>query len=248
MSATPCAPGMDASVSVIVPTFREAANLPLVVPRIVAAMDGAGLRGEVLIVDDDSSDGTVEICERLGRGYPVRLIVRHRKRGLASATIRGMQEARGDVFVVLDADLSHPPEKIPELVQSLSDPGVDLALGSRYVAGGDIEEGWGWYRKLNSRIAKLLARPLTTCSDPMAGFFAVRRATFEAAQPLAPVGYKICLELIVKGHCRNIREVPIRFAKRRHGKSKLNLREQFNYLWHLERLYSFRLGAYAKSS
>src|SRR6185369_9760502 len=115
-----------------------------------------------------------------------------------------------------------------------------FVIGSRYVAGAATDEDWGLFRKLNSRGATWLARPLTKAMDPMAGFFALRRTTFESAAPLDPIGYKIGLELIVKCQCRNIREVPITFADRVHGESKLNLKEQLNYLRHLSRLYKHR--------
>lgn len=224
-------------VSIIVPTYREAANLPLLVPRIAVALEQAGLRGEILIVDDNSPDDTPAVCAELAQQYPVRLETRLTERGLSSAVLHGMRLATGDVLLVMDADLSHPPEKIPELVAALGEAETDFVIGSRYVTGAATDEDWGLFRKLNSRGATWLARPLTKAADPMAGFFALRRMTFEAAAPLDPIGYKIGLELIVKCHCRNIREVPIVFADRVHGESKLSLKEQLNYLRHLTRLY-----------
>lgn len=236
----------EPSVSVIVPTYLEAENLRALVPRLAAALESAGLRGEIVVVDDDSRDGTEELCAELARVHPLRLVVRRGERGLATAVIRGMREASGEVFVVMDADLSHPPEKVPELVSALSDPAVDIAVGSRYVPGGGIEEDWGRLRRLDSWVATTLARPLTGCKDPMAGFFAVRRSTVEAAQPLEPIGYRILLEIIVRAGCRNIAEVPIFFATRRHGRSKLDLKERIAYLRHLEKLYAFQFGRTAR--
>ncbi len=113
-------------------------------------------------------------------------------------------------------------------------------IGSRYTPGGGTDEDWGLLRQINSRVATWLARPLTRISDPMAGFFAIRRETFESAEELDPVGFKIALELIVKCRCQNVAEVPIQFHNRKHGESKLNLKEQLNYLRHLKRLYAFR--------
>jgi dolichol-phosphate mannosyltransferase len=113
-------------------------------------------------------------------------------------------------------------------------------MGSRYVAGGGMDEDWGWFRHLNSRVATWLARPLSRVTDPMAGFFALRQSTFARAEELDPVGWKIALELIVKCRCRNVAEVPIQFHDRKHGESKLNLKEQINYLRHLKRLYGHR--------
>src|SRR5262249_50588976 len=153
---------------------------------------------------------------------------------------------RGSIFVVMDADLSHPPERLPDLVTTLQSEGTDFVIGSRYVPGGGTDENWGLFRWLNSKFATLLAWPLTSTHDPMAGFFAIRRSTFESAAPLDPIGYKIGLELIVKCRCRTIKEVPIRFRDRMLGKSKLSLKEQLNYLRHLRRLYDFRFGGWAQ--
>jgi dolichol-phosphate mannosyltransferase len=143
----------------------------------------------------------------------------------------------------MDADLSHPPESIPSLYSALStqdDSTPDFVIGSRYVPGGGTDEDWGLLRKINSRVATWLARPLTRTSDPMAGFFALRRETYQSAEELDPVGFKIALELIVKCGCRHVAEVPIQFHNRKHGQSKLNLKEQINYIRHLKRLYAFR--------
>jgi dolichol-phosphate mannosyltransferase len=236
----------NVAVSVIVPTYREAENLPVLVPRITAALQRAGLPGEILIIDDNSPDKTSQVCARLAEKHPVRLVVRTEERGLSSAVLHGMNQARGDVLVVMDADLSHPPEQVPELITALNGEGVDFVIGSRYVKGGKTVEGWGLLRWLNSKGATLLARPLTTAADPMAGFFALRRTTLEGAAPLDPVGYKIGLELIVKCGCKKVREVPITFANRLHGQSKLSFKEQVNYIRHLKRLYEFKYGALAR--
>ena len=211
-------------MSVIVPTYCEAENLPTLVPRISDALKRAAICGEILIVDDDSPDDTKTVCAELAAEHPVRLIVRTTERGLSSAVIDGMRQAQGAVLVVIDADLSHPPEKIPDLVAAVQCGGADFAIGSRYVAGGGTDENWGLVRWANSKVATLLARPLTTARDPMAGFFALSRAKFQSAARLDPIGYKIGLELIVKCGCRRIMEVPIFFGNRLRGKSKLSLR------------------------
>ncbi len=233
------------AVSVIVPTYREAENLPVLVPRVAAALQQANRSFEIVIVDDNSPDATPQVCAELAKQFPVRLEVRTTERGLSSAVIHGMKLARGDVVVVMDADLSHPPEKVPELVQTLN-AGADFVIGSRYVRGGTTAAGWGLFRWLNSKVATLLAWPLTSARDPMAGFFALRRDTFAAAKRLDPIGYKIALELLVKCRCKNVREVPIHFENRLHGSSKLSFKEQINYLRHLKRLYEFKYGAMAR--
>lgn len=233
-------------VSIIVPTFKEAQNLSLLVPRISYATKAAGISSEIIIVDDNSCDGTAAVCDVLSREYPVRLHVREKERGLSSAVLAGMDLARGELLLVLDADLSHPPEKIPELVQAFDDPAVDFAIGSRYVSGGSTASDWGLRRWFNSRIATLLAWPLSSVKDPMAGFFALRRQSYSAAiDRLDPIGYKIGLELLVKCGCRRIVEVPINFEDRLFGESKLSVRERVNYLRHLRRLYNFRFGVWA---
>jgi dolichol-phosphate mannosyltransferase len=229
-------------VSVIVPTYREAENLPVLVKALGESL--ARLPGgyEVIVVDDNSRDGTEEACAELAQSYPLRLLVRRTERGLASAVVHGIEAARGRFLVVMDADLSHPPEAVPALVAPLRADEADFVIGSRYVAGGSTEEGWGVYRWLNSKVATLLAWPLARARDPMAGFFALPRDLFESAARLDPIGYKIGLELLVKCRCRRVVEVPIHFRNRLHGQSKLSLREQVNYLRHLLRLYRFRLG------
>jgi dolichol-phosphate mannosyltransferase len=229
-------------VSVIVPTYREAENLPILVPRVAAALADAGVDGEILIVDDNSPDETRRVCAELADKYPLRLVVRTTNRGLSPAVVAGMQQASGDILLVMDADLSHPPEKIPELIETLQSGQTDFVIGSRYVSGGGTDDEWGWFRWLNSRVATLLAWPLTSARDPMAGFFALRAETFRNAAKLDPIGYKIGLELLVKGGCRHVREVPIQFRDRLHGESKLSLKEQLNYLRHLRRLYLYKLG------
>jgi dolichol-phosphate mannosyltransferase len=228
------------TVSVIIPTFQERDNLPLLIPRIDASLRSAYLQGEILVVDDDSQDGTDEACTALARQYPVRLAIRKNQRGLASAVMHGFAMARGDVLVVMDADLSHPPEKIPELVRTLRDMGADIVIGSRYVPGGATERRWGLLRRLNSRMATFIARPLTRVHDPMAGFFAILRNTLRTARPLDPIGYKFLLELIVKCNCQQVIEIPIEFRDRQHGQSTLSLRDYANYVRHVARLLRFK--------
>ncbi len=230
-------------LSIIVPTYQEAENIKSLITRIAAALSGTRLTYEIIIVDDNSQDGSEQIVAELAaEGYPVGIITRIDERGLSSAVIRGFQEARGHVLVCMDADLSHPPEAIPRLLAALGEPQVTFALGSRYVPGASSDEDWGLYRWLNSKFATLLARPLTRVKDPMSGFFALPREVFEQAAPLNPIGYKIGLELLVKCNCRQVREIPIHFADRRAGQSKLCFKEQLNYIRHIKRLLDFEYG------
>jgi dolichol-phosphate mannosyltransferase len=246
MSAKPVLNNVEYQVSVIVPTYCERENLPILVPRISSEFEKAGIHGEILIVDDNSPDNTEQVCGELATKYPLRFEIRTDERGLSTAVIHGMRKARGEVFVVMDADMSHPPEQISELVRMIRSEEGDFAIGSRYVAGGGTEDNWGLFRWINSRVATLLAMPLTSARDPMSGFFAISRAKFESATHLNPVGYKIGLELIVKCDCRSVKEIPIFFANRVHGKSKLSIKEQINYLRHIKRLYEFRLGVFSQ--
>jgi dolichol-phosphate mannosyltransferase len=227
-------------VSVVVPTFREAESLPHLIDRLAALAADRGLTLDLTVVDDDSRDGTVELMQQRREPW-LRLIVRSGERGLSQAVLAGLRQARGDVLVCMDADLSHPPEAIPAMLDKLA-AGADFVIGSRYAEGGSTADDWGFLRWANSRVATWLARPLTHVTDPMSGFFALRRKTFEAGRAMSPVGYKIGLELIVKCGCERVVEIPIHFANRRFGESKLTLGQQLLYLRHLWRLYTFKFG------
>lgn len=220
-------------VSIIVPTYNERDNLPELFARLKAALAAAELPFELLVVDDDSPDGTAQAAEALGP--EARAIVRRGARGLATAVILGIRGARYDRFVCMDADLSHPPEMVPALVAALDQAG--MSIGSRYVSGGETVD-WSWLRWLNSAVATALARPLTAASDPMSGFFAADRQTIPL-DALDPVGYKIALEILVKSRLSLI-ELPITFTDRRRGDSKMTARQQHEYLVHLLRLYRWR--------
>src|SRR5262249_11235801 len=157
---------------------------------------------EIIIVDDNSNDGTDQaVATSRKQGHAVRLIVRTDQRGLSSAVLRGFAEARGNVLVCMDADLNHPPEVLPRMVESLANGRTEFVIGSRYIEGGTTDGGWSLFRKLNSRVATLMARPFCRISDPLAGYFALPRAVFQRAESLNPVGCKIGLELMVKCGC-----------------------------------------------
>jgi len=225
-------------VSVIVPTYNERDNLALLVKGVFGALDPG--EAELLIVDDGSPDGTAAIAEELAEQSPIRCIVRKDERGLATAVIRGLREARGELCVVMDADLSHPPEAIPKLLEVMRDPQVEMAIGSRFVPGGKVDLHWPLHRRLNSWVGRMLARPLTGVKDMMAGFFCVRRRDLMFDR-LRPVGYKIALELIVRHRWKNVVEIPITFSDRAAGATKLTVGEQLRYLRHLWRLYTYVL-------
>ena len=229
------------NVSVVVPTYCEAENLSLLVPQISAVLENHNFSGEILVVDDDSPDETLQVCDDLARQHPLRLITRYNERGLSSAVVYGMGVARGDVIVVMDADLSHPPEALARIVTACQSPSVDFVIGSRFVEGGSVDQDWGLFRNLNARVALWLARGLTSAKDPLAGFFAIKQKTFAQARDIRPMGYKIGLELIVGCGCTEIVEVPIRFRQRQAGESKLSLEQQWLYLRQIGRLYLAKL-------
>jgi dolichol-phosphate mannosyltransferase len=207
----------------------------------------AELGYELLVVDDDSRDGTNELVNNLEAIYPARLIDRKGKVwDLSESVLDGIREAANDIVVVMDADLSHPPTAIPEMVKLLDEAEADFVIGSRYVSGGSFDREWNFWRFLNSWIATRLANWLTESSDPMSGFFALRKSEMAARSALKPIGYKIGLELMVRGDYKEIAEVPIRFIDRSNGQSKMNWRQQLNYLLHIRRLYLFKFPGRAE--
>ncbi|MFM7149853.1 MAG: polyprenol monophosphomannose synthase [Gemmataceae bacterium] len=224
-------------VRVIIPTYCEAGNLRELIDGIAESLSGK-YAFEIVIVDDASPDGTEDLCRELARRYPLRLVVRSGVRGLARAILEGFRKAGGQMLVVMDGDLSHPPEALPQLIRAVQE-GADFAIGSRYVRGGSTDPTWGWYRRGLSRMAAMLAWPLLRIHDPLAGYFSLRRSTLDALPPLDPIGFKIGLELMVKARNPTIREIPIHFRNRKAGTSKLNLREHLNYLVHLAKLYGW---------
>jgi dolichol-phosphate mannosyltransferase len=225
-------------VSIIIPTYNEKENLPNLVEMIFIELHKNDLEGEVVVVDDDSPDGTGKIADHLKKKYNLKVLHRKDKRGLSSAVLDGFEIADGDIIGVMDADFSHPPERIPELVEPIKKRKADMAIGSRYIPGGDIIN-WTIKRKIVSRGATLIARPLTKIKDPMSGFFFFKKEVIEGVD-LSPKGYKICLEIIVKGNHKKVIEIPYTFRDREIGKSKLNLKEYLNYLFHVQGLYSYK--------
>ncbi len=231
--------GMADTVTIIVPTYNERENLAALARRVFAAVDSA--TAELLIVDDNSPDGTADEAARLAVSYPIRCLIRRGERGLATAVIAGIREARGEIIVVMDADLSHPPERVPALIDALRDERVQMAVGSRFVPGGKVDLYWPLHRRVISRVGRWLARPLTRVNDMASGFFALRRRDVNP-DILRPVGYKILLEIVVRHRWTNVVELPITFTDRAAGHTKLNLAEQWRYIRHLARLYTFALG------
>ncbi len=222
-------------LSVIVPTFNESENIKTIIHKISESMKAAKVTYdyEILVVDDNSPDGTAKLAAELRKEYPVRVLLRRNKKGLSSAVIDGFAHAKGDILCVIDADLSHPPALIPKLVSQLDN--YDIAVGSRLIKGGGAEE-WPWHRRFISWSAQLLARPLTSVRDAMSGFFAVKKEVIKPVK-LEAYGYKILLEVLVLGKYTRATEVPFIFMNRTHGQSKISLKVEIAYLKQLVHLY-----------
>ncbi len=234
-------------LSIIIPTYNEAENLPVLLDRLFSTSTRSGLSAEAIIVDDDSPDETWKVAERLKAKYPLKVLRRRGKRGLSTAVFDGFRIAEGDTWAVMDADLSHPPEKIPEMISLIEGGQADFVLGSRYVDRGG-SEGWPLRRRIASRGAALLAKLVTNVKDPMAGFFVFRREILDGVD-LNPQGFKIGLEILVKARHQKVCEVPIVFRDRLHGESKLPAAVAIDYLAHVLRLFLYRqktLAQFAK--
>lgn len=226
-------------VSLIIPTYNEAQGIASLVDNVLEQFAEAGIDGEIVVVDDNSPDETWRLCEELGRTRPLRVLRRAGKLGLSSAVIDGFAQARGTVLGVMDADGSHDPAAIPLLIDAIAHDGYELAVGSRYIAGGQIKD-WPLLRLLISRGAVLLASPLTPIRDITSGYFFMHREVI-AGVKLNPIGFKIGLEVFVKGRFDRYCEVPYTFVNRVQGKSKLTLKQMWEYVVQLADLVWFRL-------
>lgn len=222
-------------LSIIVPTYNEARNIDELLTRLFAALKPNYTPYEVLVVDDNSPDGTAQVAEALKSKFELRVIKRPRKISLASAVLNGFKLATGDVFCVMDADLSHPPEVIPEMYKAISGGEADVVIGSRCVEGGGATN-WPWFRRFGSTFAQVLAKPVTHVNDSTSGFFMVRKSVVEGAD-INPIGYKILLEILAKGNYSKVKEVPIVFNDRGRGKSKLGMKQTMEYLKQLGLIY-----------
>jgi dolichol-phosphate mannosyltransferase len=223
-------------ISVIVPTYNEAENIKKLIPKIDSVLKCYDY--EIVVVDDNSPDGTAKVAEKLAEQYPVRVLKRNNKLGLASAILYGFMNANGDVLGVIDADLQHPPELLNEMAKKIKD-GYDIVIASRYVKCGGIE-GWSFHRLLISKVAILLAKPLTSVKDPMSGCFLLRRKVIEGVN-FNPTGYKLLLEILVKGNYKRVAEVPYVFRNRAYGQSKLGPSEILRYIRLILHLYNYKI-------
>jgi dolichol-phosphate mannosyltransferase len=229
-------------LSIVIPTYNEAENISRLLEGVTNALSSQ-VTVEILVVDDNSPDGTADLVETYSKStnlpnVQIRVIKRAAKLGLSSAILAGMQSAAGEIIVVMDSDLSHPPETIPAMLEELRDPKYDIIVASRYIKGGSTI-GWPLRRKLMSRSATKIAKYSlgVAIEDPMSGFFAVRRNVIRDVK-FEPIGFKMLLEMVVKARGANIKEIPYSFINRKLGSSKVDRKVAVDYLrsvWHLYR-------------
>lgn len=226
-----------AALSIVVPTYNERDRLGDLVHAIFAANAAEGLDGELVIVDDNSPDGTGALADELARAHRITVLHRSGKLGLGTAVVEGFAAASAPIVGVIDADLSHPPSMLPRMLAVMQSTSADVVIGSRYIPGGGTQ-GWPMGRLLMSRFACLLARGLTPVRDATSGFFLIRRDLAQGVR-ISAGGFKICLELLIRCEPRAVAEVPYVFAGRTAGESKMNLQEALGYLRQLRELWSF---------
>lgn len=210
-------------ISLIIPTYNEAKNLSPLLEEIWQTIDKSKIDLEFIIVDDNSPDGTGQIAEELSKQYPIKVIHRAGKLGLSSAVIEGFKASKRPYLGVMDADLSHDPVILNKLITSLEE--YNIALGSRFEKGSFVEK-WPWWRKLISTIGVFLTKKLTGVEDSLSGYFFLRRQVIEDVV-LTATGYKILLEILIKGKYKKVKELPFTFRIRRYSTSKLNWQEHW---------------------
>lgn len=233
-----------AKLSIIVPTYNESQNIVRMLDSIAETL--SPYKGsEIIVVDDNSPDGTAEMAKSHAKiistkkKIRIEIISRNGKLGLSSAIIKGVQYASGDFLVIMDSDFSHPPQVIPSIIQALQDSNYDIVIASRYVKGGSII-GWPFKRRLMSKGATKIAQYGLgiDVKDPVSGFFAFRRDIISGLK-FDAIGYKMLLEILVKTKGARVKEIPYTFTNRRIGASKLDANVMFDYLRAVLRLYRY---------
>jgi len=223
--------------SILLPTYNERENLPLVTWLICSELRQRSIPFEVIVIDDNSPDGTLQVAEQLQQIYGKETIVlapRPGKLGLGSAYVHGLQHARGSFVVIMDADMSHHPKFIPEFIQKQRETDADIVTGTRYVRGGGVY-GWDLRRKLTSRVANYIAHvALNPGVSDLTGSFRLYRKQVLAAcvERTLSRGYVFQMEMVVRAREMgfSIAEVPITFVDRVYGESKLGNAEVVAYL------------------
>lgn len=230
-------------LSIVLPTYNESQNIAKMLDSIAEALP-ADTAAEIIVVDDNSPDGTGDIAAQHAKNISnkkvrIEVIRRPGKMGLSSAILAGVQSAAGEIVVVMDGDFSHPPQTISHMLEELQDPKCDIVVASRYVKGGSVI-GWPFKRRLMSKSATKIAQVGLgiEVKDPMSGFFAFRRRIIEGVK-FDAIGYKMLLEILVKAKGARVKEVPYTFTNRRAGASKLDSSVMFDYLRAVWRLYRY---------
>jgi len=228
-------------LSIVLPTYNESQNITRMLDSIAEALP-AGIAAEIIVVDDNSPDGTGDIASRHGldsNNLRIKVVRRQAKLGLSSAILAGVQSASGDIVVVMDGDFSHPPQTIPHMVEELQDKKWDIVVASRYIKGGSVA-GWPFKRRLMSKGATKIAKYGLGIQvhDPMSGFFAFRRHIIEGVK-FDAIGYKMLLEILVKAKGARVKELPYTFTNRRDGSSKLDTSVMLDYVRAVWKLYRY---------
>jgi dolichol-phosphate mannosyltransferase len=231
-------------LALVIPTLCEADNIGGLLDHVRSVLDPVGISYEILVVDDDSQDGTGEVVSAIARkDARVHLLVRKGQRGLSGAVLYGWQNTDAGILGVMDADLQHPPELLPQLIAAIQ-AGSDIAIGSRYTPGGELG-AWNPFRKLLSAAAVWVTWPIQRAGirakDPMTGFFLVRRSCIDGIT-FQRFGFKLLLEVLVRGRISSVAEVPFAFGSRYRGASKAGFRVGWDYARLLARLYAARCG------
>ena len=233
-----------ADLTIVIPTYNERDRLAELVGRLFAAAAEHRVALELIVVDDNSPDGTGQIADDLSRSHTMQVIHRSGKLGLGTAVVAGFGAATADIVGVMDADFSHPPALVPKMLAVFRATNADVLVASRYIPGGSTPS-WPFKRRLMSRFACMLARPLSPIRDAASGFFLIRRSITQEVTIKAG-GFKICLELIVRGWPTRLVEIPYQFDDRELGESKMSTREAAGYLVQLKDLYLLRFSKFGR--
>jgi dolichol-phosphate mannosyltransferase len=226
------------ALSIVIPTYNERYRLPELAVAIFNAAAAERLPIELVVVDDNSPDGTGQVADELARTRHIQVLHRAGKLGLGTAVIEGFAVAHAPVVGVMDADMSHPPALLPRMLAVMQRAQADVVVGSRYIPGGGTK-GWPLLRLVMSRLACVMAAGLTPVADATSGCFLIRRELASGVR-ISAGGFKICLELLVRGSPSTVVEVPYVFAGRTTGESKMNVKEALGYLAQLKDLHEFR--------
>jgi dolichol-phosphate mannosyltransferase len=227
--------------SLIIPTYKEYENLKWLLPEIFKHFKENNLNGQVIVVDDNSQDGTNELLDELKKNSPLQYLSRTTERGLSSAVLAGFRLASTEILGVMDADGSHPVSALKDMIKTIEEVNVSMVIGSRFVKGGGCE-GWPKHRYFISWVARMLARPLFKTKDLTSGYFFFKGSKIADLKTMQVLGFKIGLAILAKISQNEVREVPIVFTDRRYGESKLGGQQITEYINQLLEIYKERIN------